>query len=191
MHHSLLGLSVLLVAGCGQPTPSSITERPRAAEAGGPPPTAVAPVPLCGPDEPGEKLAFGGRVLDYQGRPLPKAAVVAYNADRAGLYVPPDSGTRVPRLRGAAVTDDLGQFRFATVRPGPYPGGDEPAHIHLVVTAPAHRPRFVTYWFEGDPLITPAKREKAARDPEMVIVPLARDPAGAWVFAHDIRLEAD
>src|SRR5262245_38948174 len=56
-------------------------------------------VALCAPDEPGVKVAFWGRVLDYQGRPLAKAAVVAYQADRAGLYNPPGSPTRVPRIR--------------------------------------------------------------------------------------------
>jgi protocatechuate 3,4-dioxygenase beta subunit len=119
------------------------------------------------------------------------AAVVAYNADSSGLYVPANSATRIPRIRGVCVTNALGQFAFSTVRPGPYPSGDEPAHIHLVVTAPAHRPRFVTYWFAGDPLITAAKREKAARDPEIVIVSLARQGANDWTFTHDIKLEAD
>src|SRR5262249_34616849 len=186
-----LGLSVLLVIGCGRGTSSTTGERPPAAEAAGGPPAAVAPVALCGPEEPGERLTFDGRGLDYQRRPLAQAAGGAYNADRAGLYVPPGSGTRLPRLRGACVTDEQGRFRFSTIRPGPYPSGGEPAHIHLVVTAPAHRPRFVTYWFEGDPLITAAKREKATRDPEFVIVPLARDSGGTWTFAHDIRLEGD
>src|SRR5262245_13214170 len=191
MRHGLLGLSVPLMIGFGLGTPSATGERPPAAEAGGGPPASVSPVALCGPEEPGEALTFGGRVLDYQGRALAKAAVVAYNADRAGLHVPPNSGTRVPRLRGVSVTDELGRFRFSTVRPGPYPSGSEPARIHLVVTAPAHRPRFVTYWFEGDPLITAAKREKATRDPEFVIIPLARGSGGTWTFAHDIRLEGD
>ena len=37
---------------------------------------------LCAADEPGEKVSFWGRVLDYQGRPLAKAAVVASPARR-------------------------------------------------------------------------------------------------------------
>jgi len=152
---------------------------------------SVKPVSLCHAAEPGDKVSFSGRVLDYQGKPLALAAVVAYNADRNGLYVSTASATRIPRIRGVCVTDSLGRFAFSTVRPGPYPSGDEPAHIHLVVTAPAHRPRFVTYWFAGDPLITAAKREKAARDPEIVIVSLASQGADHWTFAHDIKLEGD
>jgi protocatechuate 3,4-dioxygenase, beta subunit len=155
------------------------------------PAAASDTVALCAPEEPGEKLAFSGRIHDHQRRPLEKASIVAYHADRQGLYNPPEAKTRVPRLRGVAVTDRRGGFRFATIRPGPYPNGSAPAHIHLEITAPAHRIRYVTYWFEGDPLITDERRAKAARDPEVVIVKLTRGPDGAWTFSHDIRLEAN
>src|SRR5437867_8805596 len=81
------------------------------------PAVASDTVALCAPDEPGEKLVFNGRILDYEGRPLEKASIVAYHADRQGLYNPPEAKTRVPRLRGVAVTDRRGGFRFATIRP--------------------------------------------------------------------------
>lgn len=38
--------------------------------------------------EPGKPLQFSGRVLDYRGEPLARAAVVAYNANASGLYNP-------------------------------------------------------------------------------------------------------
>jgi protocatechuate 3,4-dioxygenase beta subunit len=146
-------------------------------------------VALCGPEEPGEKLIFSGRVLDYQGKPLAKAAVVAHHADREGLYVPKDSPTRVPRLKGVAITDEQGRFRFTSVRPGAYPDGKEPAHIHLSVVAPVHHVRFVAYWFEGDPLLSEQRRQAAARNSEIVIVKLTKNAEGVWTFNHDIRLE--
>lgn len=148
-------------------------------------------VTLCGPTEPGERLVFYGRILDYQGQPLAKASIIAYHADQQGLYNPKNSKTRVPRIRGVAVTDDGGWFRFATIRPGPYPDGTEPAHVHLEITAPAHRLRYVTFWFEGDPLITDRRRKEAAQSPETVIVKPARNSDGAWMFRHDIRLEGN
>jgi protocatechuate 3,4-dioxygenase beta subunit len=134
-------------------------------------------------------LVFSGRVLDYTGRPLSKAAVVAYHADRGGLYNPPNPVTRTPRLRDVAVTGQDGGFRFSTIRPGPYPDGSEPAHIHVAVLAPAHHLRYVTYWFEGDPLITAERRRKLATDPETVVVELGRGADGVWSFTHDIRLK--
>jgi len=148
-------------------------------------------VALSGPEEPGEKLEFWGRVLDYRGQPLSKAAVVAYHTDRTGLYNSPDAGTRIPRLRGVSITDEAGRFGFTSIRPAAYPSGSDPAHIHMVVTAPAHQTRYVEYWFSDDPLVTKSHRERADRDPILVIVELAGDAKQGWKFSHDIQLEGD
>jgi len=148
-------------------------------------------VALSGPDEPGEKLEFWGQILDYRGQPLSKAAVVAYHTDRIGLYNSPDAGTRIPRLRGVSITDDAGRFGFTTIRPAAYPNGTDPAHIHMVVTAPAHQMRYVEYWFSDDPLVTKSHRERAEQDPALVVVELSGDAKQGWKFSHDIRLEGD
>lgn len=148
-----------------------------------------AEVAICGPDEPGERLVFGGKVLDYDGRPLAGAAVMAYHADRAGLYNRSGSATRVPRLRGVAITGPTGEFRFTTIRPGPYPDGPEPAHVHVGVMAPAHRVRDLAYWFADDPLTQDAGGRGDA--PGTVIVRPTRRPDGTWSFRHDIRLEGN
>lgn len=181
MRCSSLALAFLLAFGC-----------PRAAPAQVPPagaPDCATPVPIAGADEPGERLRFGGRVRDYAGRPLARAAIVAYHTDDEGLYNPPDAGTRVPRLRAVAVSDDDGAYCFETIRPAPYPGGRNPAHIHLEVTAPAHRLRWVTFWFDDDPLVTPALRRQAESDEETQIVAPSRVASGPWAFAYDIRLD--
>ncbi len=175
---AVVGLSMSIAGAGSSPGASGI----------GPPSQLVA---LCDADEKGERLRFWGRVLDDQGRPLAKASVSAYHTDRSGLYNPRDSATRVPRLRGVAVTDSEGRFGFVTIRPGPYPGGTGPAHIHVTVTAPAHHVRHLEYWFRGDPLITASHRQRAADNPSTVIVELARDADGAWTFSQDIRLEAN
>ena len=148
-------------------------------------------VSICPSGEPGERLLFSGRVLDYQGNPLSKAAVVAYHADRSGLYNPPRSATRVPRLRAVAITDEGGRFAFSTIRPGAYPDRSEPAHIHVTVSAPAHHVRHLAYWFDGDPLITDAGRAQASRNPGTVIVRPILGENGVWTFVHDVRLEGN
>ena len=148
-------------------------------------------VALSGADEPGEKLEFWGRVLDYRGRPLDGAAVVAYHTDRTGLYNSPSAGTRIPRLRGVSVTDAAGRFGFTTIRPAAYPTGTDPAHIHMTITAPAHQMRYIEFWFSDDPLVTKEKRERAERDPALVVVELSGDAKQGWKFSHDIQLEGD
>ncbi|MCK6447325.1 MAG: hypothetical protein L6Q99_13120 [Planctomycetes bacterium] len=143
-------------------------------------------VALCGEDEPGRKLEFWGRVFDEQGLPLAKASVLAYQTDASGHYAPPGSRTRSPRLCDVAVTDAGGWFRFTSVEPGPYPGRDEPAHVHFTITAAFHDLRWVTVWFSDDPLVTPAKRR--ALDSETVIVD-APIQDGVRSFRIDVHLE--
>lgn len=151
-------------------------------------PYAEHAVRLCGKDEPGEPLEIYGRIRDEHGQPLPRASVIAYATDAGGLYVP--AGTpraqRLPRLRAVAVTDDDGFYRFATVKPGPYPHTDDPAHVHLHIDAAVHRHTYRTLWFEGDPRLTAAKR--AALDRETVIVPLRKRADGTLVCRHDVQL---
>lgn len=154
-----------------------------------PPPPGVAAVAMCTADEPGERMEFYGKVLDENGRPLRAASVIAYSTDVTGLYVPKDAEKtmgRNPRLRGVAVTDESGWYRFTTIKPAPYPDISEPAHIHLHIDAAVHRHMYRTVWFDGDPLITDAKRRSL--DAETVIVPLTRREDGVHVFRHDIRL---
>lgn len=147
--------------------------------------SAGASVVIVSADEPGERLLFSGRVIDERSQPLPGAAVLAYHTDATGLYNRPGSGTRVPRLRGIAISDESGRFRFTTIRPAPYPEGGEPAHIHMGSLAPAHHVRRFEFWFRDDPLIR-------GRQPQsVVIVDLEREAGGAWTFQYDIRLEGN
>lgn len=145
-------------------------------------------VTICGTEEPGRRLTMTGRVLDYDGRPLSGAAVIAYHTGENGLYNPSSSTTRVPRLRGTAVTANEGTFAFHTIWPGAYPEGGAPAHIHLIVTAPAHDPRFLEVWFEGDPHLTRAHREHAERTGNAIIVRPSKGADGVWAFHQDVRL---
>jgi protocatechuate 3,4-dioxygenase beta subunit len=154
-----------------------------------PPPAGVASVAMCTSGEPGERLEFYGKILDENDRPLRAASVIAYSTDVTGLYVPHDAEKtmgRNPRLRAVAVTDENGWYRFTTIKPSPYPDISEPAHIHMHIDAAVHRHMYRTVWFDGDPLITDAKR--GSLDAETVIVPLTRREDGVHVFRHDIRL---
>jgi protocatechuate 3,4-dioxygenase, beta subunit len=182
-----IAIALVVLAGAA----ALVAPRPRAVAGVTRQAAGVMEVRLCDEREPGQRLAFGGRVLDYDGRPLAKAAVVAYNADRQGLYNPRNSRTRVPRLRGVAITDRQGHFRFRTVKPGPYPNLSEPAHIHVSVLAPAHEVRYVDYWFEGDPLITRERRARTGPNANTVVVRPRDRGDGVHEFQHDIRLEGN
>lgn len=152
-------------------------------------PYGESTVAMCAASEPGRRLEFYGQVIDMDGVPLARASVVAYQTDASGEYAPREANTRMPRLRGVAITDERGWFRFRTVRPGGYPGRDDPEHIHLTVTAPMHEVKYVTYWFEGDPRLTPAKRRSL--DGETVIVVPRQNEDGSMSFRGDVRLQGN
>jgi protocatechuate 3,4-dioxygenase, beta subunit len=145
--------------------------------------------------EPGERLVLTGRALKPDGV-TPAAGVVIYvhHTNAAGVY--PRRGNergwarRHGYLRGWVVTNDSGQYRFETIRPAPYPGRRDPAHIHMTVKEPDRR----EYWidevvFEDDALVTPRYRAAEQKRGGSGIVAVRRDASGTWIARRDIVLE--
>lgn len=162
----VLTLLCTIVAGLALgPAPAQPEQRAPAAGS-----TAIA----CHADEPGPRLLIDGVVTDSAGRPIEGALVAAYNVDAKGLYNPPDADTRVPRIYARVTTDAKGRFQVLTVHPATYPDGSEPAHVHFDAVAPLYKLTYATIWFEGDPLITPERRDQARRGREVRIVRPAR-----------------
>jgi len=112
----------------------------------------------------GERIIVAGRVLDEDGRGVPNALVEVWQANAGGRYrhardnhpAPID-----PNFLGAgrAVTDDAGNYRFVSIKPGAYPWRNHhnawrPAHIHFSLFGSAFVTRLVTQmYFPDDPLI--------------------------------------
>jgi protocatechuate 3,4-dioxygenase, beta subunit len=112
----------------------------------------------------GERIIVAGRVLDEDGRGVPHALVEVWQANAAGRYV--HSGDNHPAPldpnflgAGRMITDDAGNYRFVTIRPGAYPWRNHdnawrPAHIHFSLFGTAFLTRLVTQmYFPGDPLM--------------------------------------
>jgi protocatechuate 3,4-dioxygenase beta subunit len=120
--------------------------------------------------------------------------VYAYHTNAAGVYPTRGNetgwGRRHGYLRGWIVTDSSGQYRFETVRPGAYPGREDPAHIHMTVKEPGRR----EYWidevvFEDDPRVTARYRAAQGNRGGSGIIRLHRDGTGTWAGRRDIILE--
>lgn len=143
----------------------------------------IAPV-----GEPGEPLIVEGTVRDRDGAPAEGIVVYAYQTNQEGLY-PPDN--RPPGiLRGWSRTDANGNYRFDTIRPGPYPDDDIPAHVHLHIIEPGK----VTYIvddiiFTDDPLWPGrwALDMRNGRGGDGLGDP-TRDAAGVWHIRNDLVL---
>jgi protocatechuate 3,4-dioxygenase beta subunit len=112
----------------------------------------------------GERIIVSGRVLDENARPVPHTLVEIWQANSAGRYrhaIDQHNAPLDPHFTGAGhmLTDDQGNFRFVTIRPGSYPWRNHynawrPAHIHFSVFGPAFATRLVTQmYFPGDPLL--------------------------------------
>lgn len=174
--------NLLLCEGC-----EATTERPAD--------DLISTLALAPPDEPGERLVLSGRVLQPDGR-TPACGVVLYvhQTDAAGAYPPtPHSmgwARRHGRLRGWLVSDAEGQYRIETVRPGPYPGRDVPAHVHVFVKEPDRPPYYLhDFVFDDDPLVTNAYRATLTERTDPGVVTLTRDDGGTWHGHRDLLLE--
>jgi len=104
-----------------------------------PAPTDSSVLVIAGRDEPGIRLVVTGRVLRADGRtPVPQTRVGVYHTDASGIYGvhptrPSFPPTRDARLSGWLKTDAQGRFEIRTIRPGRYPVGKFPAHMHFIV----------------------------------------------------------
>jgi protocatechuate 3,4-dioxygenase, beta subunit len=111
----------------------------------------------------GERISVSGRVLGSDGRPIPGQLVEIWQANAAGRYrhaVDTHPAPLDPNFTGAGrcLTDENGEYRFVTVKPGAYPWKNHenawrPAHIHFSLFGRAIPDRLVTQmYFPGDPL---------------------------------------
>jgi len=112
----------------------------------------------------GERIILHGRVLDENGRPVPRTLLEVWQANAGGRYrhrkdtylapIDPNFGGC-----GRTLTDENGNYFFRTVKPGAYPWRNRvndwrPAHIHFSVFGSSFSQRLISQiYFEGDPLI--------------------------------------
>jgi protocatechuate 3,4-dioxygenase, beta subunit len=112
----------------------------------------------------GERIIVSGRVLDEDGRAAAHTLIEVWQANAAGRYrhnVDQHNAPLDPNFEGSGhtLTDEHGNFRFITIRPGAYPWRNHynawrPAHIHFSVLGPAFATRLITQmYFPGDALL--------------------------------------
>ena len=153
----------------------------------------------------GERIVVSGRVLDEAGDPIRGALVEVWQANAAGRYrheVDNHPAPLDPNFSGAGrcLTDDEGNYRFVTIKPGAYPWGNHenawrPAHIHFSLFGRAFTERLVTQmYFPGDPLFAYDPIFNAVRDPNARALLISRfdlsttEPDWALGYRWDIVL---
>jgi len=111
----------------------------------------------------GQRIIVHGRVLEEDRRPVPDTLVEVWQANAGGRYFHRNDNWPSPldpnfTGLGRTLTNDKGEFRFTTIKPGAYPWGNHPnawrpAHIHFSLFGRAFTQRLVTQmYFPDDPL---------------------------------------
>ncbi len=142
-------------------------------------------------DEPGEPLIVSGTVYAPDGKtPVEGITVYVYHTDAEGYYRKGNNGSSNPRLHGTMRTNAEGKYEFRTIKPGPYPGGGVPAHIHYVISGKGYEKQYDEVMFEGDKYNTSKTRvQSSPSDTFSMIRPLRRDKDGVWRCVRDIKLK--
>ena len=146
----------------------------------------------------GEVIDVFGKVLDRAGRPVARARLDLWQANAVGRYMHPGDDRADapldPNFQGSAVifADDLGNYRFRTIKPGAYDiggGRKRTPHIHVDVMGRAQRLTTQMY-FPGEPL-NAADILFAKADPKETVLSRAVGPVAdkaTRAFAWDIVL---
>jgi protocatechuate 3,4-dioxygenase beta subunit len=129
------------------------------------------------PGEPlGERIIVSGKVMDEDGRPIRNTLIEVWQANSAGRYIHSRDEHPAPLDpnfigAGRTVTDDDGNYRIITIKPGAYPWRNHPnawrpAHIHFSLCGPAFVTRLVTQmYFPNDPLMATDPISQSIADP--------------------------
>ena len=141
--------------------------------------------------EPGTPLIVSGTIFAPDGRtPLEGITLKVYHTDATGVYSTSGGDNRNTRLHGEMRTNAEGRYEFRTIRPGSYPEGGNPAHIHAFVSGPGYPEYWIDeYHFDDDPLITDAARRKSGDGSFSSILKTTKGADGVLRAVRDIKIE--
>jgi protocatechuate 3,4-dioxygenase, beta subunit len=118
--------------------------------------------------EEGPNLIISGTVYKSDGKtPAPGVVLYFYHTDQNGRYTNRNNeqgmAGRHGYIKGWVKTNEKGQYKLYTLKPAPYPGASNAAHIHPVVKEPDKNEYYIDeYLFESDPFLT--AEEKARQE---------------------------
>jgi protocatechuate 3,4-dioxygenase beta subunit len=144
--------------------------------------------------EAGEKLEISGTIYKQDGRtPAKDVILYIYHTDRSGQY--PHKGNeegwaeRHGYLRGWIRTNADGKYKFHTLKPGAYPEGGNPAHVHATIKEPGVKEYWIDeFLFEGDVYLTDRVRSSLRNRGGNGIIKTKKDESGTLVMKRDIIL---
>jgi protocatechuate 3,4-dioxygenase beta subunit len=193
MRTTLPAILALIVLSCGQTSASPGGALPDcewcgAGEARG---SLTSKMTIAPAEEPGEPMVIEGIVFKADGRtPAPDTVLYAYHTNAGGVY-PKRGGERGNAgrhgyLRGWLRTDNAGRFTIESTRPGGYPSGGAPAHVHLTAIPPNGEEQSLgEIIFDDDPTVT----EQHRNSKWMLVMSLRKGADGVWRGKRDLVLK--
>ena len=148
---------------------------------------------IINPNEPGEKLEISGVIYQSDGKtPAPNVVLYVYQTASNGVYEPGSDQTggvrRHGRIRGWVKSNQKGEYKLLTIRPGSYPNSDIPAHIHPTIKEPDKNEYHIDdFVFDDDKFIDAAYRSRQQLRGGSGILRLKKEN-GKWIGKHDIIL---
>lgn len=151
----------------------------------------------------GVPIVVSGQVTDEQGKPVRKALIEVWQANKWGKYEHPDDMTDAPldpnfKGWGRMLTDSEGRYRFRSIKPGAYPnpGYDNwmrPPHIHYSIFAAGLMQRLITQLYfpdeelnDIDPILNGI--EDLETRASLIARRLPDQPDGSQTYGFDIVL---
>jgi len=105
----------------------------------------------------GDVLVVSGTVVARNGRPLAAALLDLWQCNADGKYDNDDPNNPPKKdqfvLRGRVKTNEKGEYSFTTIKPVPYPIGENqyrPAHIHVKASKDGYTALTSQIYFKGD-----------------------------------------
>jgi protocatechuate 3,4-dioxygenase beta subunit len=106
--------------------------------------------------EPGDQISISGKIMNEKTlEPLANVVIELVHADSLGHYFDEKSNWN-PRLFAYLISDQKGEFRVGTIRPGLYKddeGNYIPSHIHFTLELEKYRPYSDEFTFEDDSIL--------------------------------------
>jgi len=147
--------------------------------------------------EGGLPLKITGTVYQPDGK-TPAADIVMYfhQTDQDGRYTPAKGAAGWARRHGAIrewlKTGSDGRYTLYTRKPGAYPSGTEPPHIHLTVLEPDGAYYWLpSYLFAGDDLRSEAAQETSNPRGGYGRLLELQEEGGLWLGKRDIILRVN
>ncbi len=147
---------------------------------------------------PGRHIVVTGRVLDGKGEPISDGMLEVWQADAQGrLAHPADGRTADFHGFGRAGTNDRGEYRFETVKPGRVVGADarlQERHLGVSVCArgmPSHAYTRIYFSDEAEANAEDAVLNAVEPGRRQTLIAVREETPGATLYRFDVRLQGD